>query len=254
MTHMTRTFLSLASFALIASGTVAQCVPDPLYQDSIFGVWPDTVENFNDGTVGLFYSDTLNLKIPQDAGDIDPDYAGFMLDSVQFDGVGNLPPGLSVICNSQTPAPCTYLTGILGCGLIEGTPTAAGSYALTLDVTAYASLLGNPVPVPYSFSGYEITIDPGTGVMELAVDLGGVRNTPNPFSGRTTIEFTLSRATPSTITVFDLLGERIWKETMAGRAGVNKVNFDGSSLGEGIYLYQVEAAGQTFTGRMVVHR
>ena len=63
-------------------------------------------------------------------------FAGLVIDSVEFEGISGLPLGLAVACNSQTPAACTYLTGQLGCGLIEGTPTAVGTFPLMLNVLA----------------------------------------------------------------------------------------------------------------------
>ena len=54
----------------------AQCTPDPLYADSIYGAWPDTVTNFVSGQVGVAYIQVLDFKLPLDAGDVDPGFAG----------------------------------------------------------------------------------------------------------------------------------------------------------------------------------
>lgn len=251
---MKRTFL-FAAITLAGLGARAQCIPDPLYADSVFGVWPDTTENFVDGVEGIFYSDTLNLIVPTNAQDIDPGFPAVSIDSVQLTTVAGLPPGLNTFCNSQTGGACTYLPEILGCGLIEGTPTAAGSYPITLTVTAWFNVLGSPVPFPQDFTGYEITIAPSTGVMEPAgTGLSGVFNTPNPFAGRTTIEFDLKRPSDVRITVFNLVGEEIARQQHNGSAGHNKVAFDGGQLEEGIYIYHVQAGARSFTGRMVLHR
>lgn len=250
-----RTLLATAALALTL-GASAQCTPNPLYQDSLFGVWPDTVENFANGMVQVFYSDTLNIIIPQDAGLINPDFSGVMLDSVVFNGIDGLPAGIAVQCNSQTPSPCTFLTGQLGCGLLEGTPTVEGAYPLTINVTAYTTIFSTVIPIPYSFEGYDITVLPNSvGVGEVApVTLGLVQTIPNPFTQRTTIEFSLNTAAPAKVRVFNLVGEELWKEAVQAKSGVNRVAFDGSRLDSGIYLYKVEAGGRVFTGRMVVNR
>lgn len=248
--------LLFASIALTGLGALAQCTPDPLYADSVFGVWPDTTENFVAGEVGVFYTDTLNLIVPENAQDIDPGYPAITIDSVQMTGVGGLPTGLAVLCNSQTGGACTYLPTVLGCGLIEGTPTTAGTYALTIDVTAWFTFLGTPQPFPTSFTGYEIVIAPSTVGMPTidAPALGAVRNVPNPFSGRTTIEFDLGHAGPARVAVFNLVGEELWNTRVNGTSGTNRVVFDGSEMGEGVYLYKVETTGGSFTGRMALHR
>ncbi len=253
--------LLLASVLVIAAASASgqACVPNPLYADSVFGVWPDTTTNFAPGIVGVAYSQTLDLIVPQDAGDVDPQFAGVLLDSVALStvtGITGLPPGLSVACASQTTAPCTYLTGQLGCGIITGTPTTAGVYPLTLTVTAYASLFGTVLPIDQSFGGYSITItEGGVGISEVGLAaLGGVRNVPNPFASRTTIEFQLGAVSQVEVRVFNLLGEELFAQTVQGKAGVNRVPFEAGTLPDGVYLYKVQSGKDTFTGRMVLNR
>lgn len=247
--------LCLAAAGLTTSAFAQPCTPNPLYADSVFGVWPDTTENFVDGYLGVPYTQDLNLIVPVSATDINPDFPDVAIDSVVFNGVSNLPPGLSVTCASQTPAACTYLPTILGCGVISGTPTQVGVYDMTVDVTGYFSLFGNPVPYPISFEGYQITIDNTSGLTDMVSGgLAGVRSVPNPFTTRTSIEFQLNRQGPVSVSVFNLLGEEIWKQTTQGKVGVNKLSFEAGELQEGIYLYKVRSGKETFTGRMVLHR
>lgn len=252
---MKRTLLPVVF--LIAAGPLAAqvCTPDPLYADSLYGIWPDTTTNFASGAVGVPYFQQLDLIVPQDAGVVNPLFQGIMLDSVQFLGVDGLPPGLAVACASQTPASCSYLTGQLGCGAIQGTPSTAGTYELTLNVRAFASLFGNPVPIDQSFTGYRIIITEGQSVAEVAVpQLSGVRNVPNPFGNRTWVEFQLARAGEARVRVFNLLGEELWSSRVQARAGINKVAFEAATLPEGVYLYKVETGRDTFTGRMLLNR
>lgn len=244
-----------------AAGTIAsaQCTPNPLYVDSVFGVWPDTTTNFIPGVVGQFYSDTLNLIVPASASDIpaDPPYPALSLDSIQLVGVSGLPPGISVLCNSQTSASCTYLPTMLGCGLLEGTPTQAGTFRLTLNVLGWATIPFLGVQsVPVSFAGYEIVItDVGTGLATHAASgISGVRNVPNPFASRTTIEFSSGRAGSARIRVFNLVGEEMWDEMVQTKAGMNRVLFEGAQLPAGVYLYKIESGGSTYTGRMALQR
>lgn len=231
----------------------AQCVPNALYADSVYGAWPDTTENFTNGELNVFYSDTLYLLIPQDAGLIDPDFDGYTIDSVSLNSINGLPPGIEVFCNSQTGSPCTFITGQVGCGLLEGTPTQAGTYELTIDVTAYAVIFGFVVPVPQTFTGYRIIVENGVGVSELALGLNEVRNTPNPFAQKTNIEFGLTRSGSASVKVYNLVGEKLWEKQVSGKQGLNAIAFDASGQENGIYLYKVEAGGKTFTGRMVVN-
>lgn len=249
--------LLFALCVMAAGNAYSQCTPNPAYANEDFGVWPDTISNFKNGTVGVFYSDTMNLMIPADAGAINPSFAGFTIDSVAFNQLTNLPPGIHVICNSQTGAACTYIANTLGCGLVEGTPTTAGTYEMVMEVTVYLALFGNTQAIPYSFEGYRIHVaeESGTGITELAPSrLEDVKTVPNPFSERTEIKFNLSAASMAQVEVFNLLGEKLWSRTVQGKAGANAVGFRANELESGIYIYHVKVDGVTRTGRMMVNR
>ncbi|HOY28309.1 MAG TPA: T9SS type A sorting domain-containing protein [Flavobacteriales bacterium] len=253
--------LLLTTFAISGAVASAQCTPDPLYADSVFGVWPDTTENFMPGVVGLLYSDTLNLIVPANASEIpaDPPYPPLALDSIQLLSVDGLPPGITVSCNSQTAASCTYLPTQLGCGLIQGTPTTTGTFPIELSVRAW-STINIVVPFPVSqditFGGYEIVIsDNTTAVLSLTnTGLSNVRNIPNPFASRTMIEFNAGKAGEARIRVFNLVGEEMWNEVVETKVGQNRVPFDGAQFPAGVYLYKIESGSNTFTGRMALQR
>ena len=239
----------------------AQCTPDPLYTDSVFGVWPDTVENFKAAFLDQFYSDTLNLIVPLNASEIpaDPPYPPVDIDSIQLVSVDGLPAGLTISCLSQTVASCTYLPTQLGCGLIEGTPTVSGTYPLELNVLAWFTIvIVGPIAVSQdiTFTGYDIVVNEvNTGIAaNVQPGLANVRNMPNPFSSRTTIEWYGGRAGETSVRVFNMVGEELWVQRVQGRSGANKVTFDGADLPAGVYLYKVESGSDTFTGRMALQR
>ncbi|MBK6882343.1 MAG: T9SS type A sorting domain-containing protein [Flavobacteriales bacterium] len=247
--------LLFASLLLAGLSVNAQCTPNTLYTDSVFGVWPDTTADFRSGVLNQFYSDTLNILIPSDAQDISPSYPAITIDSIQLVSVDGLPPGLIISCNSQTPASCSYLTEMLGCGLIEGTPTAIGTFNLTINVLAWFNFFG-PQSLPQPFGGYSITIsDSSVGVFDVVeTGLTNVRNIPNPFSTRTTIEYQVGVPGESRIRVFNLVGEEVWNQRTQTKLGMNKIVFESGDLPAGVYLYKVEAGNTTFTGRMALQR
>ncbi len=249
---MKQTILA-AGFLLAGLNTFGQCVPNQLYADSIYGVWPDTTENFVGGLLNVFYSDTLNILVPSEAGLIDPEYEGVTIDSVALLSVDNLPAGLAVNCNSQTSAPCTFITGQLGCGLIEGTPTTAGTYEMTLNVRAYA--FGGFIQVDQPFGGYRIIVaEDNSGLHAVsAIKPLDVRAVPNPTIGATSFMFNLPRASKARVQVFNLVGEKLWDRSVSGKQGTNTIAFDAGELESGVYLYSVEAGGHTYTSRLVVN-
>ncbi|MBK7382745.1 MAG: T9SS type A sorting domain-containing protein [Flavobacteriales bacterium] len=251
-----RTLFSIA-FVCSSMLVMAQpCTPNPLYADSVFGVWPDTTENFMPAMINLPYVQDLNLIIPVSAQDINITFPAVDIDSVVFNGITGLPAGLSVACASQTPAPCTYLPTVLGCGVITGTPTEAGTFPLALDVTGYFTLFGTAVPYPLTFGGYRIVVaEDNTGIHGIgSTGLSGVKSVPNPFTTRTNLEFSLQRGGEVKLHVYNLLGEQLWSQRTVGKAGMNKIPFEAGELQEGVYLFKVESGTESFTGRLMVSR
>lgn len=85
-------------------------------------------------------------------------------------------------------------------------------------------------------------------------------NAPNPFQQRTTIHFKTPEATRVTLTVYNVLGQKI--ATLVDRelpAGSHEVTWSGhaqqgQALGSGVYLYRIRAGDRSRTGRMTVVR
>ncbi len=80
-------------------------------------------------------------------------------------------------------------------------------------------------------------------------------NTPNPFSGSTTIGFELAAAGEISLRVLDGLGQEV-ATLAAGRfsAGAHQVRFDAAGLANGVYYYQLRAGDITETGSMILAR
>ncbi|MEM6645537.1 MAG: T9SS type A sorting domain-containing protein [Bacteroidota bacterium] len=81
------------------------------------------------------------------------------------------------------------------------------------------------------------------------------QNYPNPFSGATTIRFSITEAAPVTLTVYDLMGrevKRLVGETLV--PGTYEANFDGSGLASGSYLYRLVAGGASTQRQLTLIR
>ena len=154
---MKRLLLIIFTSGLFTFNLNAQCTPDPLYADSIYGAWPDTVTNFVSGQVGVAYSQILDFKLPLDAGDVDPGFAGVPVDSAVLTQVTGLPAGLSYTCNNTA---CSWLGGEQGCATLEGTPTTAGSYDITITLDGWVTVFFQPFSQVLTFTGYVIDINP----------------------------------------------------------------------------------------------
>jgi len=77
------------------------------------------------------------------------------------------------------------------------------------------------------------------------------QNYPNPFNPSTTIEFELERYDNVTLTIYNMLGQRITK-LLDGNygAGTYKVTFNASQLPSGIYIYQLSSSTNVITKKM----
>jgi hypothetical protein len=78
-------------------------------------------------------------------------------------------------------------------------------------------------------------------------------NYPNPFNPQTTIEFTLSQADEINLTVYNLQGQLV-NTLKSGYCtiGTHSVDFDGTNLPSGVYIYVLQTKNFTETRKMVL--
>ncbi|MGE5352115.1 MAG: T9SS type A sorting domain-containing protein [Acidobacteriota bacterium] len=79
------------------------------------------------------------------------------------------------------------------------------------------------------------------------------QNYPNPFNPATSISYSIAKAGPVKILVYNLLGNEI--ATLVNEyknAGTHKVSFDASMLPSGVYIYSIQSAGFRSAKKMTV--
>jgi hypothetical protein len=111
---------------------------------------------------------------------------------------------------------------------------------------------------------YAVMICPTTSAVE--DDQGGgsrprffelEQNYPNPFNNETIIEFNLQRPAEVTLTIFNVLGQRVRRLAQERiSAGAHTIAWDGkdekgSEVSSGVYFYQIKAGEQSQTKRLV---
>ena len=80
-----------------------------------------------------------------------------------------------------------------------------------------------------------------------------LQNYPNPFNAATTIRYTLPNKSEMSLSVYNLLGQKI--ETLfegVQNPGEHAITWDASHLPSGIYFARLEIAGQTENIKMVL--
>ncbi len=79
------------------------------------------------------------------------------------------------------------------------------------------------------------------------------QNYPNPFNPSTTISFTVPKTVKTTITVYNMLGQKV--ATLLDEVkqpGSYRVTFDASNLAAGVYIYQMRAGSFVASRKMIV--
>jgi hypothetical protein len=128
----------------------------------------------------------------------------------------------------STPGVITmYATGAAG----TGTPPWNNAPNKTIVVTTATGIANNNTPVTYNLE----------------------QNYPNPFNPVTKINYSVAQKSNVKITVFDILGNSVY--TLINHkheSGDYTVNFDGSKLSSGTYIYKIEAGNYTATKKMLM--
>ena len=243
----------IITFCLFSfSFTHSQCVPDPIYADSTFGVWPTPQTNFPAGDIGVFYDEVVYFKVPRDAGNIDSAAAGTYIDSIVLSSVSNLPPGLTYQCDIPS---CTWNYDSIGCATISGTPTTNGSYQISLDATVWTQIFLIPFPVAYSFDGYTINIgltsDNSLGSSFSTLTLQDA--IPNPSNNTTNIGYRSLNSENISFQITNLLGEIMIQDNFISNVGINTIGVNTSIFSNGVYLYSISNGHARSTKRLIVH-
>ena len=232
----------------VAIFSYGQCSPDTDFGVQPFGVAPDTIVNFLSGDINSMYVQQIDVKVPVDGG-----FAGMpfiMVDSAQVLSVEGLPDGLTLECTGNAATPCTYLAGTTGCAVISGIPTEAGTFELTMILQVYSSFGAIPLP----FVGYRIFIEGAAVGLDPYDNLGFKMGNavPNPAHLSATIMVDAKQNGIGEFRVFDLVGKEVFLKNVRLNQGSNKITYNTSQLPEGVYIYRLDAFGETMTSRLVI--
>jgi hypothetical protein len=125
--------------------------------------------------------------------------------------------------------------------------------------------------MPVIFEKYRLNNDPYTTITSIPEIVVGTpvptsfslaQNYPNPFScraglSRTIIQYNVPRTSSIQLTVYNLLGQEVYKLVHAEQAaGIYQIGWDGRDLfgqevAAGIYLYQLKSKNLQITRRMM---
>ena len=80
------------------------------------------------------------------------------------------------------------------------------------------------------------------------------QNYPNPFNPSTAIRFSLPVTEKVTLTVYDILGQRVATliDGTQFSSGQHSINFDASRLASGVYTYRLQAGSRFVESRRML--
>ncbi|MEN0003330.1 MAG: T9SS type A sorting domain-containing protein [Bacteroidota bacterium] len=180
-------------------------------------------------------------------------------------GVTGLPDGIDYVCN---PPNCVFDADTTGCIVLTGTPTNVdqiGANSLTITGLILFSPSGqfpisfpSPLIAPGEYflfvkeEGAENCFEP-VGTNELA-NFVSMTNRPNPFSAWTTIVVNSDLVGNYQFAVHDVLGRSLEQRVVNITEGENLIEFDGSNLANGIYVYSLSDGKNVISKRMILHK
>lgn len=269
---MMKRLLSLIAFITVSAFVFGQdCMADEQYADTT-GIFPPPfhVDLTPDG--GIPVSACINTPWKFDftvaVGEtIDPGTGPLPLDSITLDpatAITGMPIGFNFACN---PPNCVYPKNSLGCAFIYGIATdenAAGDYPLTITATIFAAGFEIPVSFPNP------VLSPGEYIIVLEEEgsptCSEISNTsdllksnmnltamPNPTSGFAQINVHSFLNGSFNFQVTDLMGNRIQNNKVEIHEGENLIDFDGSNLSSGIYIYSLSNEFGTISNKLIIN-
>ena len=275
---------------MIIAFSQTQCTPNPLYQDSTYKIWPDTLVGLPWATQGVPYSAVLDIKTPAtlieaSGGDsslttIDTlsqtfYIGGWPVDSMSLVSVSGLPAGLNFGCYISN---CVLPGDFLSCAWVEGVVDAGvadGIYPIEIlvdvfthgDISYQPSPILPPIIIPVETSlyealgsyeevpGYKIVVSQG-GQTSLYYEENITsyilkQNYPNPCNEYFNVEFFAPQKEEILFSITDVLGKVLYYEYINTNVGLNKVSLNHNFKG-GMYFYSIKNENISITKRMIV--
>ncbi len=222
-----------------------------------------TAPNYNlpVACIGRPYQQAITINVPKEFTALGINLTITNVVVATSGGIKNLPAGLNYVCD---PPNCVFPSGTLGCVNVMGTP-AASNKPDTVSLGIATVVNTTLAPVPLDFPGNTLAPDDRYFLIirtdaqcrassnDLAEQIAAVRNTPNPFTGETTIQIDALRGGAYQFDVFDVAGRNLHTQNVRLAEGFNQFTYAAQQLAPGAYFYRLRSAQGQVTKMMIVH-
>lgn len=246
-----KTRLLFLLLTIVGASTVqAQiCTPVHDFGDESYGVYPDTIQNLAHAMVNELYFQQMDVKIPANGDDLG---IPFTIDSAQIVSVSGLPAGINWACGDPD---CTYDGGVIGCGVISGTPTVVDTFDIVINTTFYGSIFGSSMNMPMQFTGYKLIVEGEVGIEQAAAaefQLHPVQ--PNPAANRAKIAYVAPNGGKVSLVIYDLLGKQVLEKFLDAAPGENEFVLRTDGLQSGLYICTLSLNGESLSRKLTIKR
>ncbi len=266
---MKKILLFISLFVAMWNAVAAQtCQPAQNLPDTVVGVIPFPYDRQTNPTGGITDTACVNEPFRFVFTLVVPDTfrlggVTLPLNSIDLGPTGairNLPRGIGYVCN---PPNCVFQKNTKGCVLLSGTVNdTAGVYDLQISGIVRTGFLDIPLTFPNAaiFPGNYFLHVKRQGqcrtasVGDLAALGVSAQVRPNPFSSFAQIMISTPFSGEFDLIVTDLLGRKVHRQRLRLLEGENTVDFDGSDLSAGIYIYTLTDGERQLSDKMVLNR
>lgn len=131
---------------------------------------------------------------------------------------------------------------------IIGTATQVRNVSKSISINAESSLESEVYNDKLETKGIEINVRQ----IDVVSTFELYQNEPNPFGDQTVIEFSLPNSEMVSLSIIDVSGKNVHRESRVGEKGLNAFTINASSLGRsGVYYYTITSGESTQTKKMI---
>ncbi len=265
---MKKLFLLCLTMLSLSAMYAQECMPQQNLPDTLIGVVPLPYSDTLNPTGGI--TDTACINEPFNfvftvvvPGTFDSPFGPVPINRIDMATQGaikNLPAGITYACN---PPNCSFPKDTVGCIVLYGTPTGSpGVSNLEIDFVI-RSLIDFPLTFPNATlypGNYFLHVKPQGQCAPSSVrtpGLSGVEEVavrPNPFSSYAQLLVNSKISGNFDLIVSDALGRQLRRERVHLLEGDNTLDFDGSALPSGMYIYTLSNGTGAISGRMIIQK